>query len=97
MEDFELPSIDYYLEIGAIEATGIDEDGEILFKITEKAEILAPELWEAHKKHIDDSLISLLEKGLLSVEYDEDLNASISLSEEGAKALKEMGLIPEDN
>jgi len=95
--DEELPSLDYYIEIGAIEATGVDQDGEILFKITDKAEIIAPELWVAHKKHIDDSLIALLEKGLINVEYDENLNASIALSIEGAEELKRMGLIPEED
>ena len=44
--------MDYYLEIGAIEISGVDKDGEILFSITEKAKELAPELWQSHQEHI---------------------------------------------
>ncbi len=92
-----MPNIDYYMEIGAIEMAGVDQDGEILFKITDNAEFLAPELWQAHRQHIDNSLIKLLEKGFLNVEYDENLEAHIGLSEEGQKYLKENGLIPDDD
>jgi len=83
--------MDYYLEIGAIEISGVDKDGEILFSITEKAKELAPELWQSHQEHIDNTLIDLYKKGLIDVEYDENLEAGIKLSEAGIEASKEYG------
>lgn len=86
-------SLEYYIEIGAVEIAGIEEDGEFIFKITPQAETLAPELWEAHQDHVDGVLLDLFEKGLLSVTYDEELQAHIELSEEGKEIAKEYGLI----
>jgi hypothetical protein len=86
-------SLEYYIEIGAVEIAGIEEDGEFIFKITPQAQTLAPELWEAHQEHVDGVLVDLFEKGLLSVSYDENLDAHIELSEEGKAVAKEFGLI----
>jgi hypothetical protein len=88
--------LEYYLEIGAIEIAGMDESGEIIFAITEKAKDVAPELWEAHQTHVDEKLIELLKKGLIRVEYNENLEAMISMSEEGLRLAKEFGIIPID-
>lgn len=74
--------LEYYIEIGAIEIAGVDKNGEILFSITEKAKELAPELWESHKAHVDDTLVELYKKGLVEIEYDENLEAKIKLSPE---------------
>jgi DNA-binding PadR family transcriptional regulator len=82
----------HYLEIGAIEISGVDSDGEMLFSITEKAKEVAPELWESHQEHIDKTLIDLYEKGLIEVEYNENLEAEIKLSEAGIEASREYGL-----
>jgi hypothetical protein len=92
-KDMELQ---YYLEIGAITLEGVDENGEMIFAIHEKAKDVAPELWEAHIQHIDESLIKLYEKGLMEVEYDENLEATLHLSPEGQQMAKEMGLIQMD-
>jgi hypothetical protein len=89
-EDMKLA---HYLEIGAIELEGMDEDGEIVFSITEKAKELAPELWEAHIEHIDESLIALYEMDLIEVEYDDNLEAIIKIKPEGYEMAKEMGLL----
>jgi len=95
MED-GMSDLDHYLDIGAIEMVGVDESGEFILSITEAAKELAPELWAAHVNHIDETLISLYKKGLMSVEYDENLDATFSLNEEGKKAIKNFGLIPMD-
>lgn len=86
----------YYMEIGAIEVAGVDEDGEIVFAINESAKELAPELWEAHSEYVDNTLIGLYEAGYLKVDYDENLEAMISLSEEGIEIAKEKGILPID-
>jgi hypothetical protein len=92
--------LEYYIEIGAVEISGVDEYGEIIFKITDEAEELVPELWQAHKDYIDQTLLDLYEKDLISVEYDENLEATITLTEEAKKIAKQHGMIEieeEDN
>ena len=86
----------YYLEIGAVSLEGIDENGEMIYSITELAKDLAPELWEAHTEYVDRSLMELYEQGLVEVEYNENLEATIHLTEEGHKLAKEKGLIEMD-
>jgi len=85
--------LEHYLEIGAISLAGMDENGEIIYAIEDKAKEIAPELWEAHIRYVDESLMKLYEKGLLQVEYDENLEAMLHISPEGQKIAKEMGLI----
>jgi hypothetical protein len=88
--------LEYYLEIGAITMEGMDEKGEWIFAIHEKAKEIAPELWEAHIRYVDENLLKLYEKGLMQVEYNENLEAMLHLSPEGQKLAKEMGLIQID-
>jgi hypothetical protein len=96
MDDDRL--FEYYMEVGAIEISGVDEDGEIIFKINDQAEHLAPELWQAHKDYIDETLLDLYEKDLISVEYNENLEATITLTEEAKKIARQHGMIEiEDN
>lgn len=84
----------YYLEIGAIEAAGVSEDGELIFAISEDAKTLAPELWESHMRYVDKTLMELYDADLIRVEYDENLEATISLSEEGVRIATEKGILP---
>lgn len=93
-EERDMEMIDYYIKIGAIALEGMDENGELVFSITDQAKEIAPELWEAHKAHVDNSLIDLYKRGLIHVEYDENLDASIIMSPEGKKIAREYGLIP---
>jgi len=92
-EDMELA---HYMEIGAVELEGMDENGEMIFSITEKAKELAPELWDAHMRHVEESLMTLYANDLVNVEYDENLEAKISIKPEGYKLAKELGLIEYD-
>jgi len=96
MEDDKDDMLDYYIEIGAVEVAGMSEDGEFIYAITPLAKELAPDLWEAHEKHVDESLLSLYDMGLVSVSYDENLEATIELTEEGKKKAKEFGIIQMD-
>jgi hypothetical protein len=82
-----------YLEMGAVELSGMDEHGEFIFQITEKAKDIAPELWAAHQEHVDRSLIEMYEAGLINISYNDNLEAIIEISEEGHKMAKELGLI----
>ena len=95
-EQFEM-DLAYYMEIGAVNLVGINEDGEAVYEITELAQELAPELWQAHTDYIDRTMIELFDAGLLNVEYDENLEATIHLTKEGYEVAKEYGLINLDD
>ena len=82
-----------YVDMGIIKMSGIDDNGEFIFTIDESAKDVAPELWEAHTNFVDATLLDLFEKGLLDLEYDENLEAHIQLSNEGKRIAKELGLI----
>ena len=92
----EEQKLEYYIEIGAVEVAGIQEDGEFLYEITEKAKDVAPELWESHIEYIDNTILDLYEKGLVQIEYNEDLEASISVSEEAKSILRSYGMYEDD-
>ena len=96
MDDEEaLQQIQYYIEIGAIKLAGYNEDGEAVFELNEAVtKELAPELWEAHMEYVDESLINLFESGLMEVEYDENLEATMHFTKEGYEIAKEKGVIP---
>ena len=86
----------YYLEIGAVSFEGVDENGEIIYAISDSAKELAPELWQSHIDYVDKSLIELYEQGLVEIEYNENLEATIHLTPEGQKVAREKGLIEMD-
>jgi len=86
----------YYLEIGAVSLEGMDENGEMVYSITELAKDIAPELWQSHIEYVDKSLMELYEQGLVEVEYDENLEATLHLTEEGKKIAKLRGLVEMD-
>ena len=88
--------IAYYLQIGAISFEGMDENGEIIYAISETAKELAPELWQYHTEYVDRSLLELYEQGLVEIEYDENLQATMHISPEGQRIAREKGLIEMD-
>ena len=86
----------YYLEIGAVSLEGMDESGEMIYSISENAKELAPELWQSHLDYVDKSILELYELGLVEIEYDENLQATIHMSPEGKRIAREKGLIEMD-
>ena len=86
----------YYIEIGAVSLEGMDENGELIYSISEDAKDIAPELWQSHMEYVDKSIMELYEAGLVEIEYDEDLKATIHISPEGQKLAREKGLIEMD-
>ena len=87
----------YYLEIGVVSLEGMDENGEMIYSINQElAKDLAPELWQSHVDYVDRSLIELYEAGLVEIEYDENLQATISLTPEAYKIIEEKGIRPID-
>ena len=88
--------LEHYLEIGAVTIEGVNDDGEMIFAIQDIAKEIAPELWQAHTEYVDAGLLNLYENGLMEVEYDENLEATLHLSKEGYKVAKELGLVEMD-
>jgi hypothetical protein len=96
-EEEALAQIQYYLEIGAIRLAGYNENGEAIFELNESVtKNLAPELWDAHMEYVDDNLLELFESGLMEVEYDENLEATMHFTKEGYDIAIEKGIIPID-
>ena len=86
----------HYVEIGAIDFVGVEKNGEAIYKVNEIAKDIAPELWQSHIEYVDKSLMELYEQGLVEVEYDENLEATLHLTEEGKKIAKLRGLVEMD-
>lgn len=86
-------AISYYLEIGALEIAGVEDDGEFILSVTKLAKDLAPELWNAHIAYVDEMLIEMFEKGLINVTYNEDLQAHIELTDNGRQILVDYGIV----
>lgn len=103
MEDFDMEEdgfdqmMEHYVEIGAVTVNGIDPSGNFIYVITDKAKELAPDLWEVHHEMIDEALIGLFEEGLIEVEYDEQLNAKMKISETAREVMYQLGYIDMEN
>lgn len=84
--------MDYLISEGAAILDGIDEYGEPVYMFDmEVLDEVMPDLHQVLINDMDKVLLDLYEKGLIEVSYDEDLNAQMSVSEEGKKALMEAG------
>lgn len=87
--------IAHYVDIGVLEFTGMDESGEAIYRVTEVAEFLAPELVAAMKaeqmEEIDSTLMELVEDGLVEFEYsDVSLEPRFRLTERGKQYAEEI-------
>jgi len=103
MEDFEMNEdgfdqmMEHYVEIGAVTVNGIDVSGNFIYVITDKAKELAPDLWEMHHEMIDEALVGLFQQGLIEVEYDEDLNANMKISDAAREVMYQLGYVDMEN
>lgn len=95
-EDFE-GLMEYYIEVGAVIVTGIEPDGNFIYKITDLAREVAPELWAMHHDMVDEALLELFEKNLIEVEYDENLNANLRISDEAKDIMRQKGYVELDD
>ncbi len=99
MEDFEYLSddeaddfVERMIEAGILIEDGFDEDGELTYTYNfELMKILLPEMYEEIMNGINDNLIDLYEMGLIKIEYNEDLKAVFSATEEGMIFFKDRG------
>jgi hypothetical protein len=90
--------MEYLLSEGAAFFDGVDEYGEAIYGFDmEILEEVSPELYQVLIDDMDQELLDLFQKGLLEVSYDEELNATFEISEEGRKALLEAGFTIDDS
>ena len=71
--------------------------GNFIYVITDKAKELAPDLWEMHHEMIDEALVGLFQQGLIEVEYDEDLNANMKISDAAREVMYQLGYVDMEN
>jgi hypothetical protein len=99
MEDFEYLSedetddfVERMIEAGILVEDGFDEDGELTYTYNfELMKVLLPEMYDEIMTGINDNLINLYELGFVKVEYNEDLKAVFSATEEGIEFFKDQG------
>lgn len=76
--------IDWLIEVGILVEDGFDEDGDETYTYDfERMKEINPELYDAVMAGINENLMHLYEAGLVKVEYDEELRAHFSATEEG--------------
>jgi hypothetical protein len=80
MDDY----VDYLISEGILEEDGFDEDGDVTYTYNfEKMKEKNPELYEMIISDINESLLRLYELGFVKVDYDENLQAHFSSTEDG--------------
>jgi DNA-binding transcriptional ArsR family regulator len=75
---------------GALEIDGMYHD-ELTYRVNLNVmEEVFPEFFKIHMEEVDQTILSLYEKGLVDVEYDENLVARFSLTEKGEKVTDQL-------
>ena len=81
--------VDYLIEMCILEEEGFDENGEITYVYNfEKMKELMPDLYNEIMDGLNENLMILFEQDLIKVEYDEELRAHISPTDEGMEYFK---------
>ena len=102
-EDDDIASeqvIGYLIKVGAAIWDGMDDEGERIFKFNMPIlhEVM-PDLYDQIMEDIDQVMLDLYERGLVEVEYNEELEAKFKISPEGRQELAKLGFdyfYPED-
>jgi hypothetical protein len=86
-------TVEYLISIGALEFDGIDEDDQPLYRFTDSARELVPELYKEHMKDFNALVFSLWSKDFVDVVFDENGEPLISISENSfdEKKYQELG------
>lgn len=89
-EDDEEFFLEKLIELGIAELSGMTAQGEItyLFDMV-KMKDKFPELYAVMMEETEEALMELYGKGLVDVEYDENLEPMFSISEETREILKD--------
>jgi hypothetical protein len=84
--------IEYFVAIGALEFSHIDDNGDEIYCLTDKAKDIAPEFYESQMKDLNTTVFSLWNKGVIDVIFDESGDTMIALNEDTAELLKTIDL-----
>jgi len=67
------------IDKGAVSFEGLDENGEPMYRFTEKLQEVAPELYRIHIQMLNTEIMALWEKGFIEMDLF-DPNPTIKLS-----------------
>jgi len=68
LPDDDIELIDTLILEGALVISGVDDNGEILYRITDRLRDLAPELYAEFMNMIQHSVMSLWEQGFIDMD-----------------------------
>lgn len=81
--------VDWLIEVGILEEDGFDEDGELTYTYNfELMKVLVPEFYEEVMSGVNENLMNLFSLGLIKIDYDEELQARFSATEDGIEYFK---------
>ena len=90
--------MEYLISEEAAILDGYDEDGEPIYRFDmDVLEEVMPDLYQVLIDEMDQELIDLFQRGLIDVSYDEELNAHMTVTEEGREALIRAGFDLDDS
>ena len=90
-------TMDYLETTGALYPHGMDEQGEVIYRFDmETLNKVMPSLYNSIMEDLDKDLLELYKKGLVDIQYDENLEASFRVSKAGERYL-ETGILPESD
>jgi hypothetical protein len=78
--EMDKDDIEYFLSIGALEFSCVNERGEEIYSLTDKAREIAPELYLEQMKNFNEIIFSLWRKDILEITFDEDGEPMISIT-----------------
>ncbi len=78
--------IDFLIEEGILEEDGFDQNGDVTYVYNfELMKVMLPDMYDEIMSDVNENLLSLYEKGLIKIEYDEDLKAHFSATDLGKR------------
>jgi hypothetical protein len=81
--------VDWLIEVGILEEDGFDEDGELTYTYNfELMKVLVPDMYEEVMNGVNENLMNLFSLGFVKIDYDEQLQARFSATEDGMEYFK---------
>jgi len=85
--------IQFLVDNGAAVWDGMDQYGERMFKFNmDVLSVVMPALYQQIMEDVDLAMLDLFQKGLVDIEYNENLEANFKVSEAAKAELEAMGL-----
>jgi DNA-binding MarR family transcriptional regulator len=83
--------IDDLVEMGALIRQPDPVNGETVYNVvSDRMQEVMPSFHEIFIEEVEQTMLDLYEKGLVNIEYDENLKVLYSLTEEGERVVDEM-------